>query len=60
MKQLIMEVRKRNPDTGELDTRTVDVTPLVDILTTHEIFAMEYKMNEILSIRIHLSLNEKQ
>jgi hypothetical protein len=56
MKRLIMEVRKFNRVNGQTFTHRFDLTPLMDELTPEEIFMMEYKINEIPSVRVHLSI----
>lgn len=58
MKKLIMELRKRNRETGLEDYREMDMTPFLEFLTLEEVFAMEFKLNEIPSIRVHLSIGE--
>jgi len=58
MKTLNMEVRKRDAQTGEMNVRVCDLSSLTDMLTPNEIFLMELRLNEILSIRVHLSLDD--
>lgn len=59
MKRLIMEVRKRDAGTGEMNLRRFDLTPLADILEPKEIFSMEHALNlHVPTIRVHLSLND--
>lgn len=59
MKTITLELRKRHPHTGVMDIRKVDLTDLEDILTPQEVFQLEFKMNEIPSIRAHISINEE-
>lgn len=57
MKTISMEILKRNP-LGNMERRCVDISGLNEVLTPEEIFMMEFKINEIPSIRAHISVND--
>ena len=58
MKQIILELMKRNPHTGILTRGEADITNLDSVLTPQEIFALEFKINELGFLRAHISVRE--
>lgn len=59
MKQIMMEVRKRDRETGEMESRTIDMSSLDEFMTPGEIFNLEFTLNGIpWEYRFHISVND--
>lgn len=57
MKQIMMEVRKRNTENGEMEVRTIDLSSLDDFMSPGEIFNLEFTLNGIpWEYRFHINV----
>lgn len=54
----VMRVIKRNLDGSPVE-RTIDISPLTEILTPHELFLMEFHLNK-LALRFHITVTDTE
>jgi len=58
MKRVKMEVIKRFPD-GRKEGAKVNLTPLEMFLSPEDFYRIETKLNELMDIRFHITIDEE-